>query len=155
MLRARDIRPGTIAYFEQGVLHGSPDVQAPEHLQGDCTKLRPFVCVSSDVGTHSSWTGLTTTRTRHVYVALAPEHIVRGYGPMVDGTCFVHGALYSGANHVFITASANEYPFKGGRPRVTPNGMELVCLALEERARAERQVADRRAALGPKGRFRQ
>ena len=115
MLSQTEIRVGAIAYFEQSVLHSSPELSPPEAVRGDTTKLRPFVCVEAE-GSRSKWTGLTTTRTQFAYVNLGPRHILRGYGPMADGTCYVHGSTYEGPNHVFVTASANERAFVGGRP---------------------------------------
>jgi hypothetical protein len=148
MLSQTEIRVGAIAYFEQSVLHNSPELSPPEAVRGDTTKLRPFVCVEVE-GSRSKWTGLTTTRTQFAYVNLGPRHVLRGYGPMADGTCYIHGSTYEGPSHVFVTASANERVFVGGRPQVTAEGMVLVRLALENRAQAVARLAGRQQMSMP------
>lgn len=123
VLRADEIRPGIVAYFDAALLFMDPAMTITNATAGGSDiKWRPFVCVES-AGGYSYWSPLTS--------APRPERLPLWQLVEVGKEKLQHLFLMDGASifmaphDSFVLASAIEVDLED-RPRLTGQGLTIV-----------------------------
>jgi hypothetical protein len=132
-LSQEEVAPGAIAYFNADALNGDAAVQktgSPVDRRGNGNQ---FVCYKVE-GETSYWTPLTASYRRE-RLAIQPEWVANGYGPLAGGGVYLQDGrgTYKGSTASFVAAAAAENPFEGGRPQLLSAGLEEVLRVIAER----------------------
>ena len=132
-LAIEEIAPGAIAYFDASLLNADPLVKNTGSAVNRAGIGNQFVCYKVN-GASSFWAPFTATFRRE-RLPINPAWVSNGYGPLAAGGVYLQdgACTYVGPNESFVAAAANENPFPGGRPVLSPEGLVEVLRVVAQR----------------------
>ena len=127
----RDIRTGSLAYFDHELLLAQPDI---EHANLGLDRPGPFVCVQVKDG-KSVWSPLTQDF-RPERLAIDPKWRREGSTVWREQDQYLNDGrnTFAGPNEAFVRAGAKELPFRGyRRPYITAEGVQAILEEISNR----------------------
>lgn len=130
-LTIRDIRVGSLAYFDHAVLLSEKGIK---HANLGLDRPGPFVCVEHKDG-RSTWTPLTGDH-RPERLPIDPKWRREGSKLWKEADQFLNDGrnTFVGPDEAFIRAGAKENPFeKYKRPYITAEGVNAIIKEIQSR----------------------